>query len=150
MSNSIYKFVKSKLLSHGVRNTSDGHTIITDRALFLDFVRLERAVRLQEFSAVQSAVRLIEIRTSAMCKRHLLLFAYMYLKFSDGTPYVTHRDIVLAGGEIRRTVEYRRKVSQTERLICEWANDWCDRYSESYFRALYSSSERTLADFNRR
>lgn len=150
MSNSIYKFVKSKLLGHGVRNTSDGQIIITDRALFLDFVRLERAVRLQDLNAVQSAVRLIEIRTSAMSKRHLLLFAYMYLRFSDGNPYVTHPDIVLAGGEIRRTVDYRRKVSQAERLICEWADDWCNRYSESYFRALYSSSQRTPADFSQR
>lgn len=105
MSFSINGFVKQKMLAHGVRNTSDGMLTITGSRLFLDFVRLERAVRLQDFAAVQSSVGAIERRTLSMGKRHLALFAYMYLYFSDATPKYTHSDAALEGGGVRRTVD---------------------------------------------
>lgn len=38
-----------------------------------------------------------------MGKRHVLVFAYMYARFSDATPNYTHLDIPLDGGGIRRT-----------------------------------------------
>ena len=144
MASSIYHFVKQKLLSHGVRNTADGTLAITDRRLFLDFVRLERAVRLDDFATVQSAVAMLEERCLSMGKRHISLFAYMYLKFSDTSPKFTHLDFDLEEGGVRRTVDYRRRTSSTERLIYEWADAWCDRYSKSFFRALYESNRATV------
>ncbi|TIS98970.1 hypothetical protein [Mesorhizobium sp.] len=143
MASSIYRFVKQKLLSHGVRNTADGNLAITDRRLFLDFVCLERAVRLQDFATVQSAVVAIENRCLSMGKRHIVVFAYMYLRFSDATPKLTHLDIEPEEGGVRRTVDYRRRVSSTERLVGEWATVWYDRYSKSFFRALYESNSAT-------
>lgn len=132
MASSIYRFVKQKLLSHGVRNTADGNLAITDRRLFLDFVCLERAVRLQDFATVQSAVVAIENRCLSMGKRHIVVFAYKYLRFSDATPKLTHLDIELEEGGVRRTVDYRRRMSSTERLVGEWATVWYDRYSKSF------------------
>ncbi|MER8365727.1 hypothetical protein [Mesorhizobium sp. M1378] len=141
---SIYRFVTQKLLSHRVRDTADGNLAITDRRLFLDFVRLERAVRLEDFAIVQSAVVAIENRCLSMGKRHIAVFAYMYLRFSDAAPKFTHLDIELEEeGGIRRTVDYRRRVSSTERLVGEWAAAWYDRYSKSFFRALYRSNSPT-------
>lgn len=77
-----------------------------------------------------------------MGKRHLLLFAYMYARFSDASPNYTHMDIPLDGGGIRRTLDYRREVSPTDRLIGDWASVWYERYSESFFRALSQSNSK--------
>lgn len=142
MPNSIYAVVKRNLKSLRVQNFSDGRLTIEDKRLFLDFVRLERAIRLSDFDAVQSAVEAIRDRTTLMGKRHVLVFAYMYARFSDATPKYTHSDIPLDGGGIRRTLDYRREVSPTDRLIGDWASVWYERYSQSFFRALYQSNSK--------
>ena len=138
---SIYKFVNRKLLGHGVRNTTDGQLTLTDRKLFLAIVRLERAVRQQDFAAVQLAVDAIESHCRSIGKQQVTLFAYMYLRFSDATPKYTHADQQMDGGVVRRTVDYRRKTSPTERLIADWSSVWLDRYSNAFFRALRQSDD---------
>lgn len=135
---SIYRFVEKKLWTHGVRNSADGRLTISDKDLFLLFVRLERALRLEDFEAVQAAVAAIENRASSLGKRHIVLFAYLYLKFSDLTPRETYLDIALEGEGVRRTVDYRRQVSRAERLIGDWATDAYSRLHRSFNRALHS------------
>jgi hypothetical protein len=141
MSSSIYIFVKNKLLTHGAQYTKNGALTITDKRLFLHFVRLERAVRLEDFAAVQLSVEAIERITLLMGKQSLALFAYMYLYFSDANVKITHADIALDEGMIRKTFDYRRKVSSAERLIADWAGVWYERYSKSFSRALYQSEK---------
>lgn len=92
---SIYSFVRHKLLRHGAKYTGDGELTISDKKLFLAFVRLERAVRLQDFESVRSAVAAIEARALDLQKRHLAIFAYMYLYLSDITAKHTHADVDL-------------------------------------------------------
>jgi len=134
---SIYHYTKRKLLGHGVRNTDDGSLTLADKRLFLLFVKLERAQRGKSFEAVQAAVHAIEIYTGSIGKRHVAIFAYMYLRFSDGTPKMTHLDETLEGGGVRKTKDYRRPVIDEEIVIAEWAKVRFNRYENSFFRALH-------------
>lgn len=138
MALSIYLATKKKLISHGVKNTPDGNLTLTDKGLFLRFVRLERAQRSKSFEAVQEAVQAIEIYTESIGKRYLALFAYMYIYFSDGTPKLTRPDEILKDGGVRKTKEYRRAVTDEEIVISAWAALKFDRYRDGFFRALYS------------
>lgn len=139
---SIYEHVRRKLVSHGVNSSKVGRLTLTDRRLFLDFVRLERAIRSADFDAAQGAVAAIERRANAMGKRQLLLFAYMYARFSPGTPKST-ADFKLDGDGVRIVLEYRQAVSPSERLISDWATIWYDRNSLGFSRAL-SQTDRDL------
>ena len=139
MPGSIYEFVKKKLISHGVNRTPDGLVTLENKLLFLGFVQLERAVRTADFDAVLSAVKRIDERASSLGKRHLIVFAYMYLFFSDGTPKTTHADITKDDGGVLRTVEYRRAVTPEERLIADWGHLWLERCGKSLLRAVYAS-----------
>ncbi|KRB29517.1 hypothetical protein ASD99_25060 [Mesorhizobium sp. Root695] len=139
MSLSIYHATKQKLLAHGVKNTEDGNLTLTDKRLFLLFVRLERARRSKCFEAVQAAVCAIETYAKSIGKRQVAIFAYMYMRFSDGTPKMTHLDETLEGGGVRKIKEYRRPVTDEEITIAAWARVKFDRYENSFFRALYSN-----------
>jgi hypothetical protein len=141
MSVSIYDFVKKKLISHGVEQTPDGLLTLETKVLFLAFVQLERAVRIADFDAVQDAVRKIETRVKSMGKRHLIVFAYMYLQFSDGTPKVTHADVIQEDGRVLRSVEYLRPVTGAERLIADWGDLLYQRYGEYLLRAVSASKK---------
>ncbi|TBF89117.1 hypothetical protein [Rhizobium leguminosarum] len=138
MQGSIYEFVKKKLISHGVSQTPDGLVTLENKLLFLDFVQLERAVRNANFDAVQSAVKRIDERVRSLGKRHLIVFAYLYLFFSDGTPERTHTD-TKDDGVVLRSVEYRRAVTPEERLIADWGSLWFERCGKSLLRAVYAS-----------
>ncbi|HUS53225.1 MAG TPA: hypothetical protein VMY41_04370 [Thermohalobaculum sp.] len=138
MKRSIYQSTKDKLLTHGVCKTADGRLTLSDRTLFLKFVRLERAVKLEDFESVQTAVQNIKNYAESIEKRHLVLFVYMYLRFSDGSPKVTHADEPLEGGGLRRVLDYRREVTPNARLIADWAGVWYKRNSPAFFRALYA------------
>lgn len=140
MQGSIYIFVKRKLISHGVDRTPDGRVAIENKHLFLGFVRLERAVRIADFDAVQRAVKTIDGRANALGKRHLIVFAYMYLYFSDATPRKTLADVKADDGGVVRTVEYRRAVTPEERLIGDWGQLCFARYGDSLLRAVYASA----------
>lgn len=139
MQGSIYGFVKQKLITHGVHRTRDGLVTIEDKYLFLDFVHLERAVRIADFDAVQCRVKKIDERARSLGKRHLIVFAYMYLCFSDGTPKKTHAEITADDGTVLRSVEYRRAVTSEERLIADWGRLLFERCARSLLRAVYAS-----------
>lgn len=139
MPGSIYEFVRNKLISHGVDRTPDGLITIENKLLFLAFVQLERAVIIADFDAVQSAVKRIDERVGLLGKRHLVVFAYMYLYFSDRTPKMTHADVSNDNGGVLRSVEYRRAVTPEERLIADWGRLWYLRCGKSLLRAVYAS-----------
>jgi len=139
MLGSIYQFVKKRLISHGVERTPDGLITLENKLLFLAFVQLERAVRIADFDAVQSAVKRIDDRAESLGKRHLIVFAYMYLRFADGTPKVTHADVIKEDGRVLRSVEYRRPVTPAERLIADWGRLRDERYGKYLLRAVYAS-----------
>ena len=139
MQGSIYEFVRTKLISHGVDRTPDGLITLEDKQLFLSYVQLERAVRIADFNAVQSAVRRIDERIRSLGKRHLIVFAYLYLFISDGTPKMSHADITKDDGSVLRSVEYRRAVTPEERLIADWGRLWFERFGNSLLRAVYAS-----------
>lgn len=136
---SIYEFVKQKLIAHGVDRTRDGLVTIENKYLFLGFVHLERAVRNADFDAVQRRVKIIDERVHSLGKRHLIVFAYMYLYFSDGTPKKTHAEITTNDGTVLRSVEYRRAVTLEERLIADWGRLLFERCGDSLLRAVYAS-----------
>lgn len=138
MQASIYEFVKQKLISHGVDQSPDGLVTLKNKYLFLDFVHLERAVRIADFDAVQRAVKIIDERARSLGKRHLIVFAYMYLYFSDGTPKKTAETTKDDGG-VLMSVEYRRTVTSEERLIADWGHLWFERCGDSLLRAVYAS-----------
>lgn len=139
MSGSIYKFVRQKLISHGADRSPDGMITIKNKLVFLGFVQLERAVRIADFIAVQSAVNKISEHVSSLGKQHLIIFAYMYLRFSDGTPKMTHSDVEIEGGGILRSVEYRRAVTPEERLIADWGRLRDEQFGRRMLPAVYAS-----------
>ncbi|AZO57265.1 MAG: hypothetical protein EOS78_24960 [Mesorhizobium sp.] len=138
MALSIYLATRRKLTLRGVKNTCDGNPILIDKDLFLLFVTLERALRSKSFDAVQAAVQAIESYATSIGKRYLVLFAYWYIHFSDGTPKMTTIDNGLEGDGMRITMEYRRAVTDEEIAIAAWAKVKFSRYGDSFFRVLYS------------
>ncbi len=141
MASSIYEFVRKKLNSHGADRTPDGLIALQNKPLFLAFVQLERAVRIADFDAVQSAVRKIDERAGALGKRHLIVFAYMYLRFSDATPKMIYADVRQDDGGVLRTVEYHRPVTPEERLIADWGSLYDERYGRRLRQAVYASED---------
>ncbi|WP_217578895.1 hypothetical protein [Mesorhizobium sp. GbtcB19] len=121
-----------------MNNAGDGNLTLLDRGLFLLFVKLERAQRLKSFEAVEAAVQSIERCTNSIGKRHLALFAYAYVYFSDGTPKMTERHEILEGEGVRKVKEYRRAVTDEEIAIAVWAQVKLNRYESSFRRALHA------------
>lgn len=138
MTASIYEFVREKLATHGVNRTSDGRMVIENKLLFLSFVRLERAVRVSDFSAVQNAVDDIKQCVAALGKSHLIVFAYMYLYFSDGTAQEIKRADEENGNMIL-TYKYRRSVTKEDRLIADWGGMLYDKFGEDLLGLVYAS-----------
>ena len=137
MSLSIYQFTYQKLFPSGVGNDSDKKIIFRDKYLFLLFVKLERARRLECFDAVHAAVSNIENYLKKIGKRHLMIFAYSYLYFfSDGTPNLTERDEVLNNGDIRKCKIYKKPATEEEIMIASWAGLKYRRYGPYFYRAL--------------
>jgi hypothetical protein len=136
----IYRFTKQKLITHGVENSVHGRTILNDKALFLLFVKLERARRLADFCVVELAVADIDSYLKRIGKRQLLIYAFMYIRFTDITPHNT--SIIRLDGEGGRLIkDYRRSLSQEEIAIGEWAISMSNRYRRRLFPAVYSGAE---------
>lgn len=139
--NSIYQFVKYKLEKHGVSNTKDGLLTLADKKLFSLFVELERSKRASDFNKVQSITNDIESYLISINKRHLLLFAYMYLRFSEYSPKLSKLDEKMADGSIMKSMVFENDLSDEERLIGLWATVQYDRLSDGFFRILYSEKQ---------
>jgi len=135
---SIYQFVKNKLGTHGVENTKGGLLVLSDKKLFLLFVALERAVRKSSFDAVQSVVLEIENYLSTIEKRQLMVFAYMYLRFSDLTPSQSELDEQLPDGRIRKSAVFSRRVTDEEMLIGLWARVKYKQVGKELLRVVYA------------
>ncbi|GAA6180675.1 MULTISPECIES: hypothetical protein [unclassified Shimia] len=137
----IYKYVKDKLITHGVENTSDGQLTLSDNKLFKQFVKLERASRSGSFDAVQAAVLEIETYLLAIEKRQLMVFAYMYLRFSDFTPKLTKPDENLGDGRVGKSYEFERQVSDEEMLIGLWAKVKYEQEGEALLRVVCAATQ---------
>ncbi len=138
---SIYAFTKEKLLTHGVQNSANGRVILNDKRLFLLFVKLERARRLADFNAVHSSVEEIASYTKKIGKVHLLMFAFLYMRFTEMTPRVIHRREQLDNGDVRYIKDYGHVLSQQQIAIGEWATAMYAKYERHFFRAIYSNRE---------
>lgn len=137
MGTRIYNYTRQKLITHGVENSKDGRLLLSDRTLFLLFVGLERARQSKDFETVQKAYDKIESYVTALGKRHLVIFALLYLRFSDASPGSTGLDEDLKDGAVNKTYEYRRPVTDDEVAISAWAVAKYNRYEKSFFRALH-------------
>lgn len=148
---SIYEFTKRKLISHGVQNTDDGKLTLSDKALFLLFVKLERARQTSDFEAIRLAVSRIENHVKEIGKHHLVLFGYMYIRFSTFTPKQLKYDYPSDKPGVTYSKYYERDLSGEEIAIGEWALAMCHRYERSMFRAIYGSKrdhiEVTVSNF---
>lgn len=135
---SIYKFVRNKLVTHGVQKTEDGLLTLNDKNLFILFVNLERTKRDANFDGVQSAANAIEKHLVSINKKQLMAFVYLYLRFSDFTPKRTELDEYLADGSVRKSNIFERAVSDEEMLIGLWATVKYDQQGETFLRAVYA------------
>ena len=111
---------------------------MSDKKLFLLFVALERAVRKSSFDAVQSVVLEIENYLSTIEKRQLMVFAYMYLRFSDLTPSQSELDEQLPDGRIRKSAVFSRRVTDEEMLIGLWARVKYKQVGKELLRVVYA------------
>ena len=137
---SIYAHTKCRLQSHSVEKTADGRLTLSDHRLFLLFVNLERGVRAKDFAYAQSAVDALKVYLEGINKRHLLVFAYMYLGFSFGGSSLQIENG--PEGKMTRTKTFQRHLCEDEILIKEWA--WlmfkrCER--QHFFSIVYRSAE---------
>jgi hypothetical protein len=115
--------------------------ILSERGLFLLFVKLERARRNADICMIQSCIEKIADYTKSIGKPYLLIFAFMYIRFSDYTPRVTHSGERLDSGDVRYMKDYKRPVSQSEMAIGEWATSMYDKYERHFFRAVYGKTD---------
>ncbi|MFB2566900.1 hypothetical protein [Rhizobium sp. IMFF44] len=111
---------------------------MNDKRLFLLFVKLERARRLADFSAVHSSVEEIASYTKKIGKVHLLMFAFLYIRFTEMTPRAIHRSEQLDNGDVRYIKDYGRTLTQQQIAIGEWATAMYAKYERHFFRAIYS------------
>ncbi|WP_170760941.1 hypothetical protein [Ruegeria lacuscaerulensis] len=134
---SIYQAVRSKLITHGADKTKEGRVTFKDPNLFGLFVKLEKAAKGSSFSATQSTVQEIEDYAFSIGKRHLVVFALMYLRFSDLTPKTWELDEELPDGKVKTTNIYERELSEEEMLIGLWAKVRYDSVGQDYLSAVY-------------
>ncbi len=136
---SIYEAVKSKLITHGVDRTVDGRLTLNDARLFSLFVQLERVKRMGSFDGVLEACAEIEAYLALLGKRQLIVFAYMYLKFSELTPCTHELDETLPHGKVRKSGIFDRAISDEERLIGLWASVKYESVGQHLLRLVYAS-----------
>ena len=139
---SIYQFVKEKLITHGADRTNVGLMMLNDKTLFNLFVALERSSRLSCFESVHSAASEIENYLISIGKRHLMVFVYLYLRHNRFTPNFTERDETLENGNIRKSYIFQSNVSDEERLIGLWAKVKYKQVGPTMLRTVYAESKK--------
>ncbi|GHC09603.1 hypothetical protein GCM10007291_02280 [Gemmobacter nanjingensis] len=133
---SIYKTVRAKLITHGVDRTADGRLTLTDAELFSLFVQLERVKGIASFDGVLEVCAEIEAHVAHLGKRQLIVFAYMYLSFSDLAPRIHEPDEVLPDRKVRKSYVFGREVSDEEMLIGLWARVKYEAVGEHMLRLV--------------
>jgi hypothetical protein len=128
----IYQFVKEKLVTHGVMNTEAGLITLDDKALFKMFVNLERSKRVPSFDKILAVASEIDNYLISIGKRQIMAFVYMYLHFSDLSISQWDLDEVLPDGRVRKSGVYQRDVSDEERLIGLWGTVKYHQVGEKY------------------
>ena len=136
---SIYEAVRSMLITHGADCTADGRRTLNDARLFSLFVQLERVKRIASFDGVLEVVTKIEAHIALLEKRQLIIFAYMYLKFSELTPCRHELDETLPDGKTRKSNIFDRAISDEERLIGLWASVKYEGVGEHLLRLVYTN-----------
>ncbi len=136
---SIYQFVRDKLVTHGVNNTDDGSLTLNDKPLFSLFVNLERSKRASDFDSVLSTANEIETHLISINKRQVMVFVYLYLKFSVFTPKLREADEIQANGSVKKSSIFRRDISDEEMLIGLWATVKYGQIGEKYLRVVYAT-----------
>jgi hypothetical protein len=136
---SIHEAVRAKLIMHGADRTIDGRLTLNDAVLFSLFVQLERAKRLTSFDAVLEVVTKVETYVALLEKRQLVVFAYMYLHFSELAPCQQGPDETLPNGKIRKSAVFDRPISDEERLIGLWASVKWVGVGERFLRLIYAN-----------
>lgn len=136
---SIYEAVKSKLITHGVDRTVDGRRTLNDARLFSLFVQLERVKRMASFDGVLEVCAEIEAYLTLLEKRQLIVFAYMYLSFSDLTPRKRECDVTLQDGAVRKSIIFDRAISDEEQLIGLWASVKYRSVGDHLLRQVYAN-----------
>ncbi|MPM43163.1 hypothetical protein SDC9_89836 [bioreactor metagenome] len=136
---SLYKTTKAKLITHGVNRTADGRLVLTDVKLFSLFAKLERLKGMPSFDGVLEVCLEIETHVARLGKRQLIVFAYMYLSFSDLTPRLHERDEVFPDGKVRKSYIFDRTVSDEEMLIGLWARVKYESVGQHMLRVIYAN-----------
>lgn len=138
---SIYVVTRAKLELHGAGRNATSRTILQDKKLFLLFVKLERATQTQDIELIQKSIEYIAIYLNSINKYYLIIFAYMYLYFSD---YSTINPLPepLDNGWTRYKTDHSRQLSDEERTIHDWAGHMFHRYSNHFYRALREAEAR--------
>lgn len=103
------------------------------------FVKIERAKRQENFSRILEIVEEMEAYLISIGKRQLIVFVYMYLKFSDLGPKLRELDEDLPNGRVRKACIFNRHVSDEEILIGLWAGVKFTQLGYYYLRVVYSS-----------
>lgn len=135
---SIYQFVKDKLITHGATKTEDGLITVNNKVLFKMFVRLERSKSEPDFDKVLAVASEIDSYLISIGKRQVMAFVYMYLHFSDLTVNRWEIDEVLPDGRIRKSGVFVRDISDEERLIGLWATVKYHQIGEKYLQLVYA------------
>jgi hypothetical protein len=137
---SVYAVTKRRLLGKGVERMSDGRLALTDKHLFLLFVKLERALGMKDFEVIRSRVLDIENYAVRLGKRQLAVLAYMYVQHHEPALRLTEIELV-ENGEVVIKNTYRRPVSRDEIAIDEWSWEMGKRYHKRSLRLLYGSDD---------
>lgn len=135
---SIYLAVRNKLIAHEADRTPDGLLTLNNGPLFAQFLKLERAKRSESFDKVLEVVDAIDLYLASIHKRHVVVFAYMYLMFSDLTPRRRELDEELPDGGIRKTAVFDHAISDEAQLIGLWAKVRYDQLGARFLALVYS------------
>ena len=83
-----------------MNKSTRGKIVLSNKKLFLLFVKLERARRLADFLYVQKCVHEIEQYTHSIHQQSLAVFAYMYLEL--GSAKKSEIDEEMEDGRLRK------------------------------------------------
>lgn len=91
------------------------------------------------FDGVLEVCAEMEAYLAHLGKRQLIVFAYMYLYFSELAPRVREIDETLQNCRVRKSVIFARAISDDEQLIWLWASVKYNRVGDQLLRVVYAN-----------
>ena len=91
------------------------------------------------FDGVLEVCSEMEAHLAHLGKRQFIVFAYMYLCFSDLTPFEQKLDELLPDGKVQKSQIFRRAISEEERLIGLWARVKYEAVGDNMLRLVYAN-----------